>query len=125
LATQTRNTKQKEAIREAFTSAGRPLSPEEVLTLAKTHVDGVSLATIYRNIASLVEDGWLATVEMPGAATRYEVAGKEHHHHFRCTVCGKVFELEGCTVQVSRNVPKGFQVTGHEFFLYGSCNACG
>jgi Fur family transcriptional regulator, ferric uptake regulator len=121
---QTRNTKQKEAIRGAFTDADRPLSPEEALALAKTHVDGVSLATIYRNIASLLEDGWLTAVEMPGAATRYEVAGKEHHHHFRCTVCGKVFELEGCAVQISRNVPKGFRVTGHEFFLFGSCQGC-
>ena len=120
----TRQTKQKQALRDAFVEADRPLSPDEVLRLAKKQVPGMSIATVYRNIGSLVEDKWLSTVELPGAASRYEVAGKQHHHHFQCNDCAKVYELSGCELPAKTNLPKGFRVTGHEFFLYGTCADC-
>jgi Fur family ferric uptake transcriptional regulator len=121
---QPRKTKQKEAIRGAFVSSGRPLAHEEVLALAQQHVEGISIATVYRNINSLVEEKWLIPVEIPGTTTRYEVAGKEHHHHFKCNTCGKLFELNGCDVEVKSRLPRGFRMTGHEFFLYGLCASC-
>ena len=105
-------------------SADRPLSPEETLAYAQKQVDGISIATVYRNIGTLVEDKWLMPVEIPGESTRYEVAGKEHHHHFHCNHCGKVFEMQGCDLQAKPKVPRGFRVTGHEFFLYGVCADC-
>jgi Fur family transcriptional regulator, ferric uptake regulator len=121
---QPRKTRQKEAIRTAFVNADRPLSPEETLAYAQQQVDGISIATVYRNIGALVEDKWLMPVEIPGESTRYEVAGKEHHHHFHCNACGKVFEMQGCNIQVKPKLPTGFRVTGHDFFVYGVCAAC-
>ena len=124
MSIQLRNTRQKEAIRAAFVESDRPLSPVEALAHAQERVPGVSVATMYRNIHALVEEGWLTTVEVPGQGTRYEVAGKEHHHHFQCTECGKTFELSGCEFQSKPRLPRGFQLTGDEIFLYGSCAAC-
>ncbi len=46
--TQTRNTRQKEAIRTAFLKADRPLSPDEALAFAQKQVDALSIATVYR-----------------------------------------------------------------------------
>ena len=125
MAIQTRNTRQKEAIRDAFVTADRPLSHEEALHLAQQKVDGLSIATVYRNINLLLEEKWLSPVEIPGATTRYEISGKGHHHHFQCNACGKLFELEGCGVSYKPVVPAGFRTTGHELFVYGFCNACG
>ena len=121
---QSRNTRQKAAIREAFLQADRPLSPEEVLTAAQAEVEGLSIATVYRNIGSLLENDWLTAVSMPGETLRYEVAGKAHHHHFRCNGCGKVFELQGCDLTLKPKLPRGFRVTSHEFFLFGQCADC-
>lgn len=119
-----RKTRQKEAIRVAFLQANRPLSPEEILALAQADVAGLSIATVYRNVLTLVEEKWLTPVELPGETRRYEVAGKEHHHHFRCNACGRVFELEGCNVDVRPKLPRGFRASGHDLFIYGSCAEC-
>ena len=119
-----RNTQQKEAIRGAFTEADRPLSPDEVLALAGRQVERLSLATVYRNINALVDDGVLVRVEVPGEAGRYELAGKQHHHHFQCDRCRKVFEIAGCFVADPPPLPKGFRSNRHEVFFYGSCAGC-
>ncbi len=119
-----RNTRQKAALRTAFLEADRPLSPDEVLRLAHQQVPGMSIATVYRNIGSLVNDGWLTPIELPGAPARYEVAGKQHHHHFQCNACEKVYELHGCEMPFHLGLPNGFEVSGHEFFLYGTCTDC-
>jgi len=121
---QARNTKQKEAIRAAFLAADRPLSHDETLDLAQQRVDGLSIATVYRNINLLVEEKWLTPVEVPGATARYEVSGKDHHHHFRCNHCGKLFELTGCAIELKSQLPQGFRITGHEFYLFGVCDRC-
>lgn len=123
-AAQPRNTKQKDAIRSAFHLADRPLSPEEVLAAVREEGFGISLATVYRNINAFVQDGWLATIAIPGQPARYEVAGKEHHHHFQCTVCGKLYELQGCTFHGKPKLPRGFSATSHEYFVYGVCADC-
>ncbi len=119
-----RHTKQKQALRDAFVQADRPLSPEEALTMAKKEVPGLSIATVYRNIGALVEEGWLTTVELPGRAARYEVSGKKHHHHFQCNSCEKLYELAGCELMLKPSLPRGFRLSGHEFFLYGTCADC-
>ena len=120
-----RKTRQKDAIRNAFEQAARPLSPEEALLAAQELVEGISVATVYRNINSLVAERWLAIVEVPGEPARYEIAGKGHHHHFHCRACGRIYDLPGCALpSVAPTLPAGFTLTGHELFLYGSCTAC-
>ena len=52
-----RNTHQGNAIRQALKKAGRPLSAQEVLNLAQKKVPGLGIATVYRNLKSLQQDG--------------------------------------------------------------------
>ena len=119
-----RKTQQRAAIRRAFEEADRPLSPQEALSAAQLRQPGLGIATIYRNIKSFVERGWLRSVELPGAPDRYEVAGKDHHHHFHCRTCDGVFEVDDCPGELERISPEGFEVDAHEIILYGTCSAC-
>ncbi len=120
----TRNTKQKDAIRAAFVETDRPLSPEEVLSSAQREVADVSIGTVYRNLKTMVDEGWLVPVQLPGEASRYEISGKTHHHHFLCSDCRKLYELQGCMPEMKSKLPRGFRVLSHELILYGVCAAC-
>lgn len=119
-----RRTRQRRAIWSAFETAARPLGPQEILGLARQEVPGLGMATVYRNIRTLVGEGRLRVVELPGAADRYEVAGKEHHHHFHCRLCDGVFEVETCQGDFDAITPSGFRLEDHEITLYGLCPAC-
>jgi Fur family transcriptional regulator, ferric uptake regulator len=120
-----RDTRQRRAIREVFERAARPLSTDEVLESAQAAIAGLGIATVYRSIRSLVDDGFLDVVDVPGRVPLYELAGKAHHHHFLCTECERVYELDGCTTEVKGGLPRGFKATGHDVTIYGICQACG
>ena len=119
-----RATRQNTAIREALAAAGRPLSPAEVLDEARRHVAALGLATVYRNLKALVDEGAIQVVTLPGEAPRYEPARREHHHHFRCDVCQRVFDVHQCPGDLAGLAPPGFSVSRHEITLYGRCSDC-
>lgn len=121
-----RKTMQRDVVLQVLTEAGRPLSPQEIFQAAKTEVPSLGIATVYRNIKTLLENGTLQPVELPGVAQRYEIAGKHHHHHFHCNSCGKVYEIEGCSMKEEHhlNLPANFEVEDHVVVLYGRCADC-
>ena len=119
-----RNTRQRSAIREAIARAERPLLPQEVLVVAQQAVPGLGIATVYRNLKGLLEEGELQAVNLPGENPRFELAGRQHHHHFQCRQCQRVFDVHACPGDLSRMAPQGFTVEDHDLTLYGSCKDC-
>jgi Fur family ferric uptake transcriptional regulator len=119
-----RNTRQRTAIREAIAQAGRPLLPQEVLSLAEQGAPGLSIATVYRCLRALMDEGELHAVELPGQNMRYEMAGGGHHHHFQCRQCLRAFDVTACPGDMAALAPKGFTVEDHDLTLYGRCSDC-
>lgn len=119
-----RDTRQRRAIREVIMVLARPLHPMEILTEAQKSVPRMGLATVYRNVRMLVDEGFLREVLIPGDSPRYEQAGKGHHHHFYCFRCGRVSEIAGCRPEVNTLVPPGFVQEFHELTFYGACADC-
>ena len=119
-----RKTRQRAAIRAAFDQAARPLGPVEVLEIARRDVGQLGIATVYRTLKALVEDGWLVPVALPGEHDRYEPAGLDHHHHFRCRSCERVFDLSGCVKGLRDLLPRRFRLESHDLVLQGQCRDC-
>ncbi len=120
-----RKTRQREAILAALRSAGRPLTPIEIAERADPIVNGINLATVYRNLKIMAESAQILTVECFGSSPRYEIAGLDHHHHFLCEDCNRLFDLPGCpATDFDRLVPQGFEVRNHHLQLAGRCGEC-
>ena len=119
-----RNTQQRKKIREVFEKAGRPLNVEEVHSLVREIIPGLGIATVYRNLKALLDEGAIQLVSLPGENPRYETRVHGHHHHFQCTACERVFDVHACPGDLSRLAPAGFTVEDHELTLYGRCRDC-
>jgi Fur family transcriptional regulator, ferric uptake regulator len=119
-----RVTKQRESILGVLSKSSRPLSPAEILALARVQVPHIGMATIYRTLKELLSEHRVTLVEIPGASPHYELHQAHHHHHFYCLDCKQVFELEGCLSNVDSLAPQRFIVQRHEIVLYGECRDC-
>lgn len=102
------------------------MSVQEVFAAASGAVAGIGLSTVYRTIRKLSERREIAAVALPGQPDRYELAqvAATHHHHFHCTACDRVFDIQGCVGGLDRLLPSGFQLHGHELTLVGVCGCC-
>lgn len=121
----TRDTTQRRAILDALRVAGRPVTPQELLEHAQVQVPALGIATVYRNLARLQEGGDVSAVALPGqSTTRFELAGKAHHHHFHCRTCDGVYEIDACPGNLRGLAPTGFVLEDHEVVLYGLCAQC-
>ena len=122
-----RNTAQRRAILQTLADAPGPLTPQEVHAVALRDHEGLGLATVYRNLNRLAEAGAVVAIHLPGNSTRFEPAGRGHHHHFHCQGCDQVFELTTrCPVAIPEGVTLagGYRVHHHELTLYGLCPEC-
>ena len=119
-----RNTQQGNAIRQALKKAGRPLSAQETLAMAQNKVPGLGIATVYRNLKSLQQDGSVVAVELPGQSPRWELSPEKHHHHFLCNTCDKLYEINACPSDLQRLLPEGYTLEEHDILLRGLCNDC-
>ena len=121
-----RDTAQQRAIREVCQKASRPLSIDEILDSAKSKVPSLGQRTVYRIVRRMEKDGVLVPVAVSGQSDRYELAdiAASHHHHFHCTVCDRMFDVDGCVGKLTSLLPEGFTLEDHELTLRGRCESC-
>jgi Fur family ferric uptake transcriptional regulator len=88
----------------------------------------VSLATIYRTLALLVQGGLVSQIDLGEAHSHYEPAGPSADHgHFICRVCGTVKEfsdpkLRAAIGGVGRG--NGFDLETFSIQIFGTCERC-
>lgn len=102
------------------------MTPPEILEKAQRLVPKLGIATVYRNIKAMADVGEISAVPLPGDRLYYELSHKahEHHHHFQCNQCERVFDVHGCDDGFASLVPQGFIVQSHDLTLYGTCPEC-
>jgi Fur family ferric uptake transcriptional regulator len=84
----------------------------------------VGLATVYRHLRVLAEDGRVDTVHGAGGQTLYRLRPDGFTNHLTCRVCGRTVEVDGHEVwEWARQVAflAGFTLTGHVVELTGVC----
>ncbi|MGH1438724.1 MAG: Fur family transcriptional regulator [Cellvibrionaceae bacterium] len=122
--TKQRHTKQRQVITMMLRQADRPLLPKELLDKAQESLPQLGIATVFRTLKKMVDEGEAKIVSLPGDSPRYERSDLAHHHHFKCKECESVFEINGCPGHLEQLLPKGFQMLDHEITLFGRCADC-
>jgi Fur family transcriptional regulator, ferric uptake regulator len=119
-----RNTSQRKILEDIIASSETPLSVQDILSKGKKRIRSLNQATVYRNLKIFVENEWLKVVSHPTLGHLYEIKEKDHHHHFHCQKCDKVYQLDGCPLKKIGISPPGFVLEDHEVYLSGICANC-
>lgn len=115
-----RDTRQRRAIQSAFEKRQHPLSPKEIVELATAEVPNLGIATVYRNVKSMVEGGELEVVEIPGQPARYCRPEDRTPVLFVCQKSERVFFVQKELAVVDfKCAPAKCRVDRTEVILYG------
>ena len=123
-----RVTKQRLAVEAAMGRLEDFVSAQELHRLLQDQGDKVSLATVYRILQSMAEDGLLDVVRSgEGEAAYRRCEAETHHHHLVCRTCGKGVEVQAPAVEtwaVRVAAEHGFTEASHTVEIYGYCPEC-
>ncbi|HEY5704272.1 MAG TPA: transcriptional repressor [Terrimicrobiaceae bacterium] len=117
-------TRQRDAIWEVIDASAQPLTAQAIRQRAAQRVKGLGIATVYRTLKQLVEEGQVKHIELAGAQPHYESSARHHHHFFLCEKCKHVFDMMGCLRGIPNLLPKGYHMRRHEIVIYGDCAGC-
>lgn len=97
---------------------------QELAEEAKKSLPSVGIATVYRTVNLLVEEGALTRTLLETGIARFEVTPQEHHDHLTCLKCGRIVEFENEQIEdLQKKIAKklGFHLKDHLMELYGEC----
>lgn len=123
-----RETPQRELILDEFLKWEQHTTTEELYDIVKQRDRIIGQATVYRTLKLFCEAGLAREVDFGDGVMRYEHHyGHAHHDHLVCQACGKTIEVVDTVIeelQQRLSAQYGFQLTGHEMYLYGLCEKC-
>lgn len=123
-----RVTKQRLAVSAALDELDDFVSTQELYRIMQNKGVSVSLATAYRILQSLAEEGLVDVLrngEGEAVYRRCTVTG--HHHHLLCRNCGKAVEVEAPSVETwaARTAREhGYTEVAHTVEIFGLCPDC-
>ncbi len=84
----------------------------------------LSKMTVYNTLRVLQAKGFLRDVCIEPIETRYDCVLHDHGH-FKCMVCGNVFDFDMPQDTFSADMLEGFRINQRDVFYRGVCPDCG
>lgn len=124
-----RITENRKDLLRLFLKTRKPITVEWVLRkMQDRYKNKLHKVTVYRELDFFCEQGFLQTVDFGDRKKRYELAHREHHHHFVCKKCNLVEDvvLDGHLEKEIRTMQKTkhFIITSHTLEFFGVCAQC-
>lgn len=122
-----RNTWQREAVRTALAQSENFVSAQALHGALKDAGSGIGLATVYRALADLADEGEADSLQQDGESLYRACTPGSHHHHLICRNCGLTVEIEAEAIeQWARTVAAqhGFVRPHHIVDVFGLCREC-
>lgn len=120
-----KNTPQRLTVEKIVGECREHPTAEEVYTRAVRVLPNISVATVYRILNTMVEEGRLNRVHVSGNADRYDTV-LTPHSHICCLRCGRVDNVSALFIPDKDWISdaKGYSVTGCVMTFEGVCPQC-
>ena len=123
-----RLTKQQTVVADALGDTVDFTSAQDLHAKLRSAGHSVGLATVYRALQTLSEDGDVDVLRTDdGEAVYRRCSTGAHHHHLVCRSCGRTVEVEGPTVERwadAVSAAHGFRDVTHTLEIFGTCADC-
>jgi Fur family peroxide stress response transcriptional regulator len=122
-----RITPQRIAILKIFTESEDHPSVEQVYERVKIDFPMTSLATVYKTVLLLKEEGEVLELGFANGSSRYDGNKPYPHAHLICVKCQKIVDPE---IELFNELPRelaqkyGFQIVNQRVDFYGVCPQC-
>jgi Fur family ferric uptake transcriptional regulator len=122
-----RATRQRLRVLEALLAEPNDATAQEIYESLRKRRRPIGLATVYRTLALLSEEGIVDVLMHQPGEVCYRLCSEGHHHHLTCSECHQVVELGDCELEpwlARLGRAHGFTVTKHAVEVTGICAAC-
>ncbi len=96
---------------------------EDIFGEIKKEFVSISLATVYKNINTMMDAGIIQEIKIPHKKSKYEIT-KHKHSHFVCEKCGELYDIE-MPKRLEIDLPHGFKPKESMIMIAGICPKCG
>jgi Fur family transcriptional regulator, peroxide stress response regulator len=122
-----RFTEQRAAVYRFLADTTSHPTAEDVFLQVRSTVPGISLATVYKSLETLVGCRLAFKLSHVDGSARYD-GRTDPHYHARCVACGKVSDISGHLddgqVAALERRAGGFTIVGYHLELTGYCASC-
>lgn len=117
-------TKQRKIVYDIMRESDGHMTAEEVYKSAKVRMPKIGIATVYRNLNKLVDDGMLSKIDLGNDSITYDIT-TVLHAHLVCSRCGKITDiiLNSKVFQKEMDT-KRFHATEYAMVIRGICGDC-
>jgi Fur family ferric uptake transcriptional regulator len=103
------------------------MSAEEVFAKVRQHTQAMNLATVYRTLVMLWEEGLICRNDLGEGKIVFSPKDHGPHIHLVCRVCNRVIDAKpGVLAPISKILEKeyGFRADLNHLSVFGECTDC-
>ena len=123
-----RRTRQRAAVDEVLDEVDDFVSAQELHQMLRARGSQVGLATVYRALQTLADDGRVDVLRSDAGEAVYRRCDQlDHHHHLVCRSCGAAVEISRPAVEAwAEDVARahGYVDVTHTVEIFGLCPRC-
>jgi Fe2+/Zn2+ uptake regulation proteins len=121
-----RLTTQRQIILEELSKVTSHPTASELYDMVRKRLPHIGLGTVYRNLELMAEQGMITKIEVGGTQNRFD-ATTETHYHIRCSVCGKVDDIDMPVIHDLADQAaalSAYRIFDHHVEFVGICRTC-
>jgi len=121
-----RHSKQRDAILDELCSRTDHPTADELFVSLREQMPNISLATVYRNLSLLANDGVVLRLTCGDTADHFD-GNTAPHYHIYCRVCHRLYDVDVHEIDLINslaNTNYNGLIESHSITFYGICEKC-